>query len=524
MKLRPYQNDAVSTAVNMLSERDNSLIVAGTGAGKTIMMAAAIGRFFNGFRAVNKRSPHILVLVHRTEIHTQNHSKFSLVCPNIATSEITAQRKSLHGYIHFGMVQTVHNLLPEFEKAGSYFDLIVIDEAHHSAASTYEEIIDWNRLGNPKAALLGVTATPNRGDELPLIHLFDNYYQISTKFLIDSHFLVRPTFLDYSPVFELTDKDGKPYAETGHLAKNCKNDLPGREIINDLVDKYLALKEPGKSIIFAPNHEFCERIYARLKELDRKPAYLSPGIDEISRKEELERFEKGDSEELINVDICTEGYDFPELRNLVDFDTNGTHGQWVQKVGRVLRTAPGKTSCTVSDFGGNVQLYPEGVETTVLLEGAAKNEKGKHLQMSDFLKKKPAEEKGTAVYQQADTQTYTPYHLPEGFESVNDKDFGIAFVCCGKDKDAIMVERNNSYVLYIGDKAKISRNFVGTFEDCINMAVVAVGKQEKRDRPISNLQIKMLAPEYPTTALDWDGANCCICFKTWKKEIAEDMT
>ena len=144
--------------------------------------------------------------------------------------------------------------------------------------------------------------------------------------------------------------------------------------------------------------------------------------------------------------------------------------------------------------------------------------------MSDFLKKEPAEEKGTAVYQQADTQTYTPYHLPEGFESVNDKDFGIAFVCCGKDKDAIMVECDNRYVLYIGDKAKITRNFVGTFEDCIGKAVMVVGKQEKRDRPISNLQIKMLAPEYPTTALDWDGANCCICFKAWKNEIAEDIS
>ena len=93
MKLYPYQEQAVTHAVSMLSERGNSLIVAGTGAGKTIMMAACIGRFFNGFRSENKRNPHVLVLVHRTEIHTQNHSKFSLVCPNIPTSEITAQKK-----------------------------------------------------------------------------------------------------------------------------------------------------------------------------------------------------------------------------------------------------------------------------------------------------------------------------------------------------------------------------------------------------------------------------------------------
>ena len=69
MKLYPYQREAVDHAVKMLFERRNSLIVAGTGAGKTIMMAATIGEFFKAFKAKHKRGPHILVLVHRTEIH-----------------------------------------------------------------------------------------------------------------------------------------------------------------------------------------------------------------------------------------------------------------------------------------------------------------------------------------------------------------------------------------------------------------------------------------------------------------------
>lgn len=517
MKLYPYQDKAVSFAVDMLSERGNSLIVAGTGAGKTIMMAAAIGRFYNGFRAEHKRNPHILVLVHRTEIHTQNHSKFSKVCPDIATSEITASRKSLHGNVHFGMVQTVANLLPEFEKAKSYFDLIVIDEAHHAAASTYEDIITWNDLGNPEAALLGVTATPNRGDKIPLIHLFTNYYQITSKFLIDSHYLTRPRFLDLSPVFDLGDK-----AEVGHLAKNCKDDIEGQALVRDLCDKFLAAKEPGQTIIFAPNHGFCQRIYDYLKELGRNPAYLGLGLDDLTRKEELARFERGECEELINVDICTEGYDFPPMRNLVDFDTNGTHGQWVQKVGRVLRTAPGKTSCTVIDFGGNVALYPEGVETDVALEGAVKTENGRQLTEEDlFREPKEKNEKGTAelIYQSDDK--FTPYHLPKGFESVNDKDYGIVFVACGKENDCILVETDGEYTLFAGDKTKLYKVQKNDFESCINKGVALVGNVEVVEKPISNIQIKMLAPEYPTTALTWHGANCCICWKTWKSKVEE---
>lgn len=517
MKLYPYQDKAVSFAVDMLAERRNSLIVAGTGAGKTIMMAAAIGRFFNGFRAQHKRNPHILVLVHRTEIHTQNHSKFSLVCPSIPTSEITASRKSLHGNVHFGMVQTVANLLPEFQRSNSFFDLIVIDEAHHAAASTYEDIITWNDFGNPEAALLGVTATPNRGDKIPLIHLFDNYYQITSKFLIDSHYLTRPRFIDLSPVFDHGDN-----VEKGHLSKNCKNDIKGQAIINDLCDKFLEVKEPGKSIIFAPSHEFCERIYSYLKEKGRNPAYLGLNLDDATRKAELEKFEKGDCEELINVDICTEGYDFPPLRNLVDFDTNGTHGQWVQKVGRVLRTAPGKTTCTVIDFGGNVELYPDGVETTVALEGAVKTETGRRLTEEDLFRK-PAEEKGTAdmIYQSDDK--FTPYHLPEGFESVNDKDYGIVFVACGKENDCIIIEKDGKYILFAGDKKSMFKAITGDLDACLRKGCSLVGEVDVTDKPISNMQIKLLAPEYPTTALTWHGANCCICWKTWKEIVDEAL-
>ncbi len=516
MQLRPYQEKAVAHSTDMLFERGNSLIVAGTGAGKTIMLAAVIGRFVNGFFALKKRMPHVLVLVHRNEIHNQNHKKFSLVCPNIATSEITQSRKSLHGNVHFGMVQTVANLLPEFEKAESFFDLIVIDEAHHAAASTYEEIINRNSVGKPKAALLGVTATPNRGDKLPLIHLFDNYYQITVKYLMDSHYLVRPRFLDLSPIFDIEGKE-----EIGHLAKNCKDDVPGRAMIDNLCDMFLERKEPGKSIIFAPSHDFCEKIYDRLKSSGRNPAYLGLGLDDNSRKAELERFEKGDSDELINVDICTEGYDYPELRNLVDFDTNGTHGQWVQKVGRVLRTAPGKTSATVIDFGGNVQLYPEGVETVVLLEGAIKKEKGERLTQED-LYKGPAKQKEVEFLGKAD-ETYSPYHLPEGFETVNDADFGIVYASCGQKNDCIILEYDGVYNLYLGDKKSIKGIKQGDFDTCMKAAIEIVGVVPSSDKPISNIQIKLLAPEYPTQTLTWDGANCCICFKTWKADIVADL-
>lgn len=517
VKLYPYQESAVQNAVHMLYERGNSLIVAGTGAGKTIMMAAAIGRFFRGFYTEHKRKPHILVLVHRTEIHEQNHAKFTLVCPELAISEITAARKSLHGYVHFGMVQTVAGLLDDFGKAGSYFDLIVIDEAHHAKASTYESIIEWNKKGKPGACLLGVTATPNRGDKLPLIHLFDNYNQITSRFLIDSHYLVRPRFVDLSPVFET--ENGR---EKGRLSRNCREDTDGRELIARLCRAYLQEKEEGKSILFAPSHEFCFAIVAELKALGRKPAYLALGLDDADRKAELERFETGESEELVNVDICTEGYDYPALRNVVDFDTNGTQGQWIQKVGRVLRTAPGKTSCTVIDFGGNIDLYPDGVETDVNLNGVVKKPKGERLSETDLFRSTEDAEKFTRSYTDADSREYTPYHPPTGFETVLDADLGIVFAACGRERDCIIVPDGEAYAAFLGDKTQITDTVRGDFDACAMRGTEWLGTVVlDTDKPISKLQIQLLAPEYATTAMNRYGANCCICWKTWKKEILQ---
>lgn len=521
-KLYDYQEVAVTHAVAMLAERGNSLIVAGTGAGKTIMLAATIGRFFYGFQAEKKRKPHILVLVHRTEIHGQNHRKFSGVCPEIQTSEITAQKKSLRGYVHFGMVQTVFGLLSEFERANSFFDLVVIDECHHAAASTYESILDWNKKGMPDAALFGVTATPNRGDKLPLVHLFDNFNQISTKFLMEAHYLVRPTFVDCTPVFFLEKKKGKlveVVEEKGHLLKNCKMDEDGKALIAGLCDEYLRRKSDGKSVIFAPSHAFCEAICDALSARGRSPAYLSLGLEDALRQAEIARFEQGDAEELINVDIATEGYDYPPIRNVVEFDTNGTHGQWIQKVGRGLRTCEGKLSCTVLDFGGNIALYPQGMETDVDLDGVVKNPKGVAICEDDLFRE--SGDKGTAWYgEQLSEGCYTPYHAPDGFETLNDSVYGIVFVCCGRERDCLVVPHGEGYRAYCGDKASIFLAHIGSFSACIE-AGMAFCEETVVDeaRAISRMQIRLLAPEFPTNALTWYGANCCICWKTWRDVV-----
>ncbi|MGN0961793.1 MAG: DEAD/DEAH box helicase, partial [Christensenellales bacterium] len=504
---------ASSFAIDNLFQEGNSLIVAGTGAGKTIMLSETIRRFVNAFKSKFDRFPHTLVLVHRTEIHNQNLTKFQWVAPSIPTSEIIADRKSVHGLVHFGMVQTVTNVIDKLPA----FDLIVIDEAHHSMASTYLNIINKNKeKAEQDTYILGVSATPNRGDKLPLNELFNNFYQITTKFLIDSHYLVRPKFIDLTPRFG---------AEIGHLAKNVNWDsLDGIQLLNKLIDDYLEYKESGKTIIFAPSHKICKLIRDNLISRGRTPAYLGNGISDEERFAELEKFEKGNAEELINVDIATEGYDYPELRNVIDFDTNGNETQWIQKVGRGLRIAPGKTGCTVIDFGGNLQLYPD-VEVEVNLEGEFKAPKGKRLSGEDFYIKKTEKPKEQAIF--ADKKEFTPYSLPEGWESLNDEELGIVYTISGSTRDALVVKCHDNFSLFMTDKTSLRKSLTDTLHNCLSLGDKYVKETSsevwKDQRLINKMQIKKLSPKYPTMTLTWHSANCIICWECWRKGIKNEI-
>ena len=131
------------------------------------------------------------MLAHRDELISQNESKFRWVNPGLSTSVFDAQDKSWAGQTTFAMVQTLCRESSLQRMPG--LDLLVIDEAHHAAAPSYRRIIDQVRKQNPKVAIFGVTATPNRGDKKGLRPVFDNVAdQISLAELIQAGHLVPP--------------------------------------------------------------------------------------------------------------------------------------------------------------------------------------------------------------------------------------------------------------------------------------------------------------------------------------------
>ena len=145
MLLRPRQKALVNRAVKALHQHNNTLAVAPTGAGKTIMLAAVIGELCKA--ATTKTC----VVAHRDELTAQNEAKFRLVNPGLSTSIFDASVKSWQGNTTFAMVQTLSresNLL-----SMPNLDFLVIDEAHHARADSYLRIINHAQTINPQIKL-----------------------------------------------------------------------------------------------------------------------------------------------------------------------------------------------------------------------------------------------------------------------------------------------------------------------------------------------------------------------------------
>ena len=177
--MRPYQESAVSGAIEDLKSNRSSLVVMPTGSGKTKVMTE-VARRFKGPRASR-----ILVVAHRDELLQQAIDRFSrdtgfLVGLDQAQSFGHGER------IVVASVQTISRKDRLERFSSDHFDLVMIDEAHHSPAASYRKVIDYFS----SAKVLGVTATPDRADEKAMGQIFD-----SVAFLYEIEDAIRDGYL-----------------------------------------------------------------------------------------------------------------------------------------------------------------------------------------------------------------------------------------------------------------------------------------------------------------------------------------
>lgn len=367
MMLRPRQTQLVERTLAALRQYGNTLAVAPTGSGKTIMLSAVAGS------VLAEPDAKACILAHRTELTGQNRTKFSRVNPSLTTSVVDANEKSWSGRATFAMVQTLSkgaNLdqIPTL-------DLLVIDEAHHASSPSYRAVIDKVQSRNPNAAICGLTATPNRGDGQGLRDVFSNLAdQITLAEMIASGHLVPPrTFVIDVGAQEALSKVRRTAVDfdMDEVASILNKTLITDAVIRNWKEK----ASDRKTIVFCSTVAHALSVCNGFNAAGVPAVVIHGDLPESERKACIARFESGDAQVIVNVAILTEGYDFTPTACVVLLRPSSYKSTFIQMVGRGLRTVDPeehphviKTDCIVLDFG-TASLMHGALEQDVNLDG-----------------------------------------------------------------------------------------------------------------------------------------------------------
>jgi DNA repair protein RadD len=367
VRLRPRQTTFVVGSLAAQHAQGNTLGIAPTGSGKTIMLSAVAGQLIGDGEAK------ACVLAHRDELTAQNREKFGRVNPKITTSVVDAGTKDWAGQATFAMVPTLARAASL--AAMPRLDLLVIDEAHHAVADSYRRIIDRARETNPDCRIFGVTATPNRGDRKGLREVFDNVAdQVRLGELIASGYLVPPrTFIIDVGVQEKLREVRKTAADYDMVeVARIMNRAP---VTDEVIRHWKEKAGDRPTVVFCSTVAHAENVAAAFNAAGVAAAVVHGDLDIEVRRRALAAYAAGDFLVIVNVAVLTEGWDHPPTACVVLLRPSSYKSTMIQMVGRGLRTVdpeewPGvvKTDCIVLDFGAS-SLTHGTLEQDVDLDG-----------------------------------------------------------------------------------------------------------------------------------------------------------
>lgn len=340
MQLRLYQQEALEA---MLKAESNGvarqLVVLPTGAGKTVLFAH--------LPIVRKNSLPMLVLAHRAELLNQAKAKIESMNPNLSVAIEKAENKAGYVDVVVASVQTLgrgnSTRIEGFDQ--EYFKTIIIDEAHHAAASSYQKILTYFKSDY----VLGVTATPQRSDSVRLVDTFDEivYYK-SIQDLINDGWLSPligyrvKTETDISDV-EITNGEYKQE----QLAEAIDN--PNRNAC--IVSAFTDLARDKKTVVFAANIAHARNLASSFASQTRAQVRVVLGeTPEEEREQILKDFKSGVVQVIINVGVLTEGFDEPSIEAIILARPTRSTLLYTQIVGRGTRLNDGKLNCMIIDI------------------------------------------------------------------------------------------------------------------------------------------------------------------------------
>lgn len=348
--LRPYSHQKeILEDLRMEREEYSSyknLVVAATGTGKTMIAAFDYkGKIKNGDKK-------LLFLAHRKEILQQSIETFRNVLKDQNFGDLWVDREKPEDFNHvFASIQSLNSNDNYTKFAKDYFDYIVIDESHHSVASSYLRILKYYE----PEILLGLTATPERMDGENILEYFNNRIasEIRLGDAIDRKLLSPFNYFGVTDPVDLRHlhwtRGGYEVSELENVYTKSKQRV---QVILDAMDRYLKDMETFKAIGFCVSIKHANFMADSFNKVGIKSVALHSESSEEERKLAKSRLQKGEINCIFTVDLFNEGVDIPDIDAVLFLRPTESLTVFIQQLGRGLRLSEGKDTLTVLDFIG----------------------------------------------------------------------------------------------------------------------------------------------------------------------------
>lgn len=334
MELRPYQKEAREAVFEQWETVKRTLLVLPTGCGKTVVFAKVAEECV-------RKGQRVLILAHRGELLEQAADKIEK-STGLKSAVEKAESSCLGSWyrITVGSVQSLQRekRLSQFPR--NYFDTIIIDEAHHCISDGYQKV-----LGHfPEARVLGVTATPDRGDMRNLGEYFESLaYEYTLPKAIREGYL--------SPIKALTLPVKLDLSGVGIQAGDFKSGELATALdpyLYQIAEEMAQYCMDRKTVVFLPLVKTSQKFRDILNEKGFHATEVNGNSGD--RSEILKDFEEGNYNVLCNSMLLTEGWDCPSVDCVVVLRPTKVRSLYSQMVGRGTRLYPGKEHLLLLDF------------------------------------------------------------------------------------------------------------------------------------------------------------------------------
>jgi DNA repair protein RadD len=363
-ELRPYQQDIIDQFDNacVTSGISKVIIVAPTGSGKTVIGSEIVRRAVTDGKRV-------LFLAHRREIVMQTSAKLKdngIEHGIIMAGEFTSPLE----LVQVAAIQTLYARAARRNKiALPQADLIVADECHHAPAKTWTKII----AAYPNAILLGLTATPCRGDGRGLGGLFEKILECPqvAELIEQKHLVGTRTYAPPPP-----DLKGIKVQAGDYVEKQLAARMDQPKLVGDIVSHWHRFAEGRQTVVFATGVHHSVHIRDEFIKSGVTCEHLDGSTAKNERDRILARLKSGETRIVTNCMVLTEGWDMPEIGCCVLARPTKKIGLYRQMIGRVLRPAGGKLDAIIIDHAGACFVHgfaEDPIEWTLDPDRPAKN-------------------------------------------------------------------------------------------------------------------------------------------------------